>query len=139
MEIHVKTPQIERIVVKRKIKKHTAYASCNYNQMPTPKNPFFVFKNANGKRYRFYYRKPHRSQQAHGVCCPPEYEDPFIQVDGNLLPRKQLSVTIEEMAHAFFFEKPEWQIRPFAAKLTKLLYKSGWRKAEPKPTRRRKK
>jgi len=131
---------MERFVIKRRIKKHVGLASCNYNQMATSKTPFYTFKNANGKEYRFYYRKPHKSQRAHGVCCPPDYDDPYIQVDGNLLPRKKLAVTIEEMAHAFFFDKPEWQVRPFAAKLTKLLYKAGWRQITqtPKSARRSK-
>jgi hypothetical protein len=39
-----------------------------------------------------------------------------------------MSVTIEEFAHAFFWEKSEKKVRKFAAVLTKYLYNQGWRK-----------
>jgi hypothetical protein len=39
-----------------------------------------------------------------------------------------MSVTIEEFAHAFFWDKTEKNVRKFAATLTKYLYSQGWRK-----------
>jgi hypothetical protein len=38
-------------------------------------------------------------------------------------------VTIEEFAHAFFWDKSEKNVRKFAATLTKYLHANGWRKS----------
>jgi KaiC/GvpD/RAD55 family RecA-like ATPase len=45
-----------------------------------------------------------------------------------LSPRRKLSVTIEEVTHAFWFDKTEAEVRKFSATVAKILYKDGWRK-----------
>jgi hypothetical protein len=45
----------------------------------------------------------------------------------DLLPRRKLSVTIEEVVHAFWFDKSETEVRKFSGTLSKILYQYGWR------------
>lgn len=88
----------------------------------------FKFKTDEGYEYTVDKVKPSYKFAAEGLCDNPESKNPKIVIDPYLLPRRELAVTIEEFAHAFFFEKTEKKVRKFSATLTKYLYSQGWRK-----------
>ncbi len=97
----------------------------------------FVFVNAEGVRYKVYYGKPKFSYKKRGkmktirvpgVCQNPERKNPKIIIDNNLKEKREMATISEEICHAFFFDKKEKEVRPFAKNLTKLLYKLGWKK-----------
>lgn len=88
----------------------------------------YVFKNAHGKKYVIRTKKIPNKYRAHGLCEPPNWKKPNIWLDERMSDRKRLSVAIEEMTHAFFWEKTEKQVKKFAARLAKFLYHDGWRR-----------
>ena len=88
----------------------------------------FKFKTDEGHEYSVNKVKPPAAARAEGLCDNPTLKSPKIVIDPTLLPRRELAVTIEEFAHAFFFEKTEKKVRKFSAVLTKYLYSQGWRK-----------
>lgn len=88
----------------------------------------FKFKTDEGYEYCVDKVKPHPKFNAQALCDNPTSKNPKIIIDPQLLPRRELAVTIEEFAHAFFFEKTEKKVRKFSAVLTKYLYSQGWRK-----------
>jgi len=89
----------------------------------------FKFKTDEGYEYRVNKHKISSRDNASGLCDNPTLPKPQIIIDPELLPRRELAVTIEEFAHAFFFEKTEKKVRKFSAVLTKYLYSQGWRKS----------
>lgn len=88
----------------------------------------FKFKTDEGYEYSVEKVKPHPKFGAEGLCDNPTLKNPKIIIDPDLLPRREMAVTIEEFAHAFFFDKTEKKVRKFSAVLTKYLYSQGWRK-----------
>ena len=88
-------------------------------------NKDFKFKTDEGYQYRV--ENSVLSVNA-GLCYDPTTKNPLIIIDSTLSPRRELSVSIEEFAHAFFFEKTEKKVRKFSATLAKYLYSRGWRK-----------
>ena len=89
----------------------------------------FKFKTDEGYEYTVSKVKVSPHFNASGLCDNPEADNPQIVIDPSLLPRRELAVTIEEFAHAFFFEKTEKKVRKFSAVLTKYLYSQGCRKS----------
>ena len=88
----------------------------------------FKFKTDLGAEYSVNRNKINTKINAEGFCDSPDSKSPEIVIDPRLLPKREMSVTIEEFAHAFFWEKSEKKVRKFAAVLTKYLYSQGWRK-----------
>jgi len=89
----------------------------------------FKFKTDEGYKYKVEnHVLPPVFKRAAGICYDPKSENPLIIIDPTLSPRRELSVSIEEFAHAFFFEKTEKKVRKFSATLAKYLYSRGWRK-----------
>tara|TARA_Y100000992_G_C21162401_1_gene441770 strand:+ start:531 stop:818 length:288 start_codon:yes stop_codon:yes gene_type:complete len=88
------------------------------------------FSNCEGVEYEIKWRKPHRSYNADGLCCNPEIKDPKILIDPTLRENRALSVLIEEVTHAFFWDIPEKDARKFAPRLAKIIKKAGWAKRE---------
>ena len=88
----------------------------------------FKFKTDEGYEYSVDKVKIPNRFSAEGLCDNPTSDYPKILIEKDLLPRRELSVTIEEFAHAFFFDKTEKKVRKFSAVLTKYLYSQGWRK-----------
>jgi hypothetical protein len=89
------------------------------------------FKTPSGSNYSVFWRKPDkRYGGVPGICFHPEDKDPRIYIEPRLLDRRRLAVLIEEITHAFFFEKNEKDARKFAATLTKLIYFDGWRRVK---------
>jgi len=91
-------------------------------------NKDFKFKTDEGYEYRVKSIKVPPEFRASGLCYNPASKNPRIIIDPDLSPRRELSVSIEEFAHAFFYEKTEKKVRKFSATLAKYLYSRGWRK-----------
>ena len=85
------------------------------------------FKTASNKEYTLLWKNPPYAD-ADGLCWSPEERNPKIMIRPNLSPRRKLSVTIEEIVHAFWFDKTETEVRKFSCTLARILYKDGWRK-----------
>jgi len=96
--------------------------------MPKKTTKSFKFKTDKGIEYSVNKIKIPSKDKAEGLCDSPENVCPQIFIELSLLPRREMSVTIEEFAHAFFWDKSEKNVRKFAAALTKYLYATGWRK-----------
>jgi hypothetical protein len=96
--------------------------------MPKKNIKSFSFKTDKGVEYCVNKIKIPARDKAEGLCDSPENEYPKILIEASLLPRREMSVSIEEFAHAFFWDKSEKNVRKFAATLTKYLYANGWRK-----------
>jgi hypothetical protein len=88
----------------------------------------FIFKNSKGVEYSVTVENIPPKREALGECDAPWNNNPKIVIEADLTDRRRLSVAIEEIAHAFFFERPEKDIKKFAATLAKFLYKDDWRK-----------
>ncbi len=86
-----------------------------------------MFRNNQGVRYKIYKKKPHYSYNADGLCDPPDYRGPKIHISPDLTPKREMSVLIEEMMHAFFWDIPETEVRRFCGCVTNILHKDGWR------------
>ena len=96
--------------------------------MPKKNIKSFNFKTDKGVEYHVNKIKIPAKDKAEGLCDSPENDYPKILREASLLPRREMSVTIEEFAHAFFWDKSEKNVRKFAATLTKYLHANGWRK-----------
>lgn len=96
--------------------------------MPKKNTKSFKFKTDKGVEYSVDKIKIPAKSKAEGLCDSPESDFPKIVIEKALLPRREMSVSIEEFAHAFFWDKSEKNVRKFAAVLTKYLYSTGWRK-----------
>jgi hypothetical protein len=96
--------------------------------MPKKIKKTFNFTTDEGARYSVDKVKPPARENAEGLCDDPSSKHPKIIIDPDLLPRREMAVTIEEFAHSFFWEKTEKKVRKFSAVLTKYLYSQGWRK-----------
>ena len=73
------------------------------------------FKNSDGIEYELIWRKPHHTYNAAGLCYSPEHDNPKILVDPKLKKRRKMSTLIEEVTHAFFWDKPEREVRKFSS------------------------
>lgn len=82
------------------------------------------FTNADGVEYELLWKKPHYTYNAEGLCSSPEVENPKILIDPKLKDRRKMSVLIEEVTHAFFWEKSEREVRKFSSTLSKLIQKN---------------
>jgi len=90
------------------------------------KKPDYAFTNADDQKFRFYFRKPHKSHDADGLCYNPEYyEEPKIYVNPHLPPKRKLQVVIEEVAHAFWYDKTEREVRKFSRVLADILWQNS--------------
>tara|TARA_B100000287_G_scaffold435121_1_gene501936 strand:- start:2027 stop:2320 length:294 start_codon:yes stop_codon:yes gene_type:complete len=88
------------------------------------RKPDYLFTNGNDREFQFYFRKPHKNHNADGLCLNPDvYEDPKIYVDPHLPPKRKLQVVIEEVTHAFFWDKTEKDVRKFSQVLADILVK----------------
>lgn len=91
---------------------------------------FKTAKKGGEAEYELIWRKPHKKYNADGLCWPPIWKDPKIMIDPCLSPRREISVLAEELAHAFFWDKTEAEVRKFSSVLSQCLYKRGWRKRD---------
>lgn len=101
--------------------------------------PIFTFSNNDNIKYsvyfgktRFTYKKNGKTipVRAYGTCEDPESKNPKIIIEKNLADGKELATAIEEFIHAFYWDKPEKEVRPLAKTLAKFLYERGWKKVK---------
>ncbi len=98
------------------------------NQVP------FVFTNTKGYTYYSYMKKPDKRsfKGCDGICSDPEEPIPMIYIRPGMSDRREMNTQIHEVAHAFFWDKSETDIRRYADTVSRYLYEMGWRKtAEP--------
>ena len=92
----------------------------------------FLFKNANGVEYRVIFRKPNSrffGDDCDGTCSPPDSKNPKILINPHNTEQTQLNTIIHEFAHAFFWDKKEYEVKKFADALSRFLYNyNKWRK-----------
>ena len=81
------------------------------------------FKNSDGVEYELIWKKPHHTYNADGLCYSPELDNPKILVDPKLKKRRKMSTLIEEVTHAFFWDKSEREVRKFSSVLAGLINK----------------
>ena len=88
----------------------------------------FKFRNTNGVRYEVRFRKPNAAHfgKADGYCDDPEEDYPRIYINPHLTPKSELNTIVHELAHAFFWDKPEKDIYKFANTCSRILYERGF-------------
>ena len=79
------------------------------------------FTNSDGVEYQLIWKKPHYKYKADGLCSHPESEKPTIEIDPTLKDKRKMSVLIEEVTHAFFWDIPEYKVRKFYALVARLI------------------
>ena len=97
-----------------------------------------TFKNGDGIEYQILFKKPDKrtAPGADGICETPHVENPRILINPYRTPQTQLNSIVHEMAHAFFWDKPEIDITKFGNAVSKVLYnKLGWRSQTVKAKR----
>lgn len=94
----------------------------------------FTFKNTKGVEYEIIFRKPNKNaygEDCDGVCFDPNEKNPKILISPYLTKQSELNTVIHEMAHAFFWDKPESDIFAYANAVSRMLYNHcHWRKLE---------
>ena len=93
----------------------------------------FTFKNFEGQEYEIIFKKPNSLHygEADGTCQDPESENPKIYINPYLTKQSELNTSIHEVAHAFFWNASEAQIKKFGDTLSRFLYSHcKWRKLE---------
>tara|TARA_R100000808_G_C2027873_1_gene73079 strand:+ start:33 stop:332 length:300 start_codon:yes stop_codon:yes gene_type:complete len=92
------------------------------------------FKNADGAEYQIFFRKPNKRYYGlicDGYCTDPHRSNPKIYINPYRTDQTQLNTLIHEVAHAFFWDKKEAEIKKYADTMSRLLYNElGWRKVE---------
>jgi len=91
------------------------------------------FKNSQGVGYEIIFRKPdkrHFGKDCDGICADPSNASPKIHINPHRTDQTQLNTLIHEVAHAFFWDKSEKDIRAYADTMSRLLYNElKWRKS----------
>ncbi|MAH50979.1 hypothetical protein CMI37_34500 [Candidatus Pacearchaeota archaeon] len=96
-----------------------------------------LFKNAQGVEYEVIFRKPDKrtwGEDCDGVCFYPNDNEnkSKIYINPYRTNQTQLNTIIHEVAHAFFWDKKEYEIKKYADTMSRLLYnKLKWRKIGP--------
>jgi len=86
--------------------------------------PDYIFKNGKEQQFHFFFRKPHKTHRADGLCFNPElYKKAKIYVDPHLPTKRMYQVAIEEITHAFFWDKTEKEVGKFSRVLADFLTK----------------
>jgi|TARA_R110000751_G_C13785576_1_gene481520 hypothetical protein len=97
-----------------------------------PKFNSFSFKNTKGVEYQIIFRKPNKrayGEECDGYCEDPKDKSPKIVISPYLTKQSELNTIVHEMAHAFFWDKPEADIFAFANSVSRMLYNHcNWRK-----------
>ena len=85
----------------------------------------FKFKTPDGAKYEVIFRKPNKNtygDDCDGICLNPELSNPKIQINPHRTDQTQLNTVIHEFAHAFFWDKPEKDIKKFSDAVSRFLY-----------------
>lgn len=99
----------------------------------------YSFKFRKTKRYRVLWEAPPPEYEAWGLCeCPDTLKYPRIWLDPEMTKDPDLlwHVAIEELTHAYFFNKSEPVVKDFCKKLVILLKKLGWKQPSKRQLKR---
>ena len=103
-------------------------------------NENFIFKNTKGVEYEIIFRKPNKAtygDSCDGICYDPKEKKPKILISPYLTKQSELNTIVHEMAHAFFWDKPEGDIFAYANAVSRMLYNyCQWRKLEDEKEKR---
>ena len=98
------------------------------------KKPNFTFKNTKSVEYEVIFHKPNKliyGKKCDGFCQAPRDKNPKIFVSPYLTNQSELNTIVHEMAHAFFWDKPERDILAYSNAVSRMLYNHcQWRKPE---------
>ncbi len=87
----------------------------------------FKFKNAKGEEYTVSFRKPNKryyGEDCDGVCTKDK-----ILINPDRSDQTVLNASIHEFAHAFFWDKKEYEVAKFANACSRFLYNHcKWRR-----------
>lgn len=87
----------------------------------------FKFKNAKGEEYTVSFRKPNKryyGEDCDGVCTKDK-----ILINPDRSDQTMLNASIHEFAHAFFWDKKEYEVTKFANACSRFLYNHcRWRR-----------
>ena len=87
----------------------------------------FRFKNAEGVEYKVLFRKPNRKY--YGDDCDGVCSKDSILINPNRTDQTILNTSIHEFAHAFFWDKREYEVAKFANACSRFLYNHcKWRR-----------
>ena len=87
----------------------------------------FKFKNAGGTEYKVLFRKPNK--RYYGDDCDGTCTKGTIMINPDRTDQTKLNTSIHEIAHAFFWDKKEYEITKFANTCSRFLYNHcKWRK-----------
>ena len=104
------------------------------NKTKPKKKENFTFKNTKGVEYEVIFRKPNKNtygEHCDGICYDPKDKDPKILISPYLSKQTELNTIIHEMAHAFFWDKKEYEIKKYADTMSRILYNElKWRRAK---------
>ena len=100
--------------------------------MMKKKKKNFKFKNADNVQYEVVFRKTNKNaygEDCDGICHSPSLPNPKIQINPHRTEQTQLNTAIHEFAHAFFWDKPEKDIKKFSDSVSRFLFnEKKWRK-----------
>ncbi|MAF26136.1 hypothetical protein CL634_11290 [bacterium] len=86
------------------------------------------FKNAKGEKFDIEFRKPNKrffGEDCDGYCTAKR-----VVINPDRTDQTQLNTIIHEVAHAFFWDKKEYEIKRYADTMSRLLYNElKWRKS----------
>ena len=92
------------------------------------------FKNAQDVEYELIFRKPDQryyGDDCDGVCSSPDKPNPRVLINPHRTDQTQLNSLIHEVAHAFFWDKKEYEIKKYADTMSRILYNElKWRRAK---------
>lgn len=100
-----------------------------YNKKPGK----FKFSNADGVKYSLSIRNIKKKElirlklgDCEGFCETPDFKKPKIVIQAGLCDYRTVEILVEELTHAFFFEKSEREVRKLAKIMTRALNELGY-------------
>ena len=85
------------------------------------------FKNAENIEYQIVWRKPYTKKKNKyniiGLCDDPTAKKPKIWISPHLNDKQLCRVMIEEICHAYMFDKNEKTVRRFSSNLRRMIWK----------------
>jgi len=86
------------------------------------------FKNWKGTEYEVKLKKPHKAQNAVGLCDYPEPDEcNTILVDPHMKERWVMETIMHEMLHAYQWDLSEHRVNTLARSMTRVIYDLGGR------------
>ena len=83
-----------------------------------------------GKRWHLKFVPKSRARGWFGLCSHPDTPQRTITVEAGHVQSVELEVTIHECLHAASFPLSEEFVTEFAADVSRILFRLGWRKTD---------